>query len=227
MANIAPNGRVVASPKQVTLVVNTVTGATAIKNTLGETMTFDYYEISSAAGRLSTTNWNSLSDQNIDAGLPADFDNSGTVNGADLAILRAGFGTNANGDADNDGDTDGADLLIWQRQVGQSAGAGNSWDEAGGISSNLLTEFFLGGSTTIPVDGTLSLGNAFTTGAAGDLTFKVGLVGEPELMDGVVEYVTTGPATAVPEPAALALIASALVSLAYASRTRRANPRRR
>lgn len=226
MANIAPSGRVVANPKQPTLVVNTVTGATWIRNTLDEPMNFDYYEISSAAGRLSTSNWNSLSDQNKDAGLPADFDDSGTVDAADLTILRNGFGVNANGDADSDGDTDGADLLIWQRQVGQSPGAGDSWDEAGGISSSLLAELFLGGSTTIPVGGTLSLGNAFTTGAAGDLVFKAGLVGEPELMDGVVEYVTTGPAAVVPEPAMLTLVGGTLFWLTYASRSKRANGRR-
>lgn len=46
------------------LVVDTVTGAAVIKNALTQPLTIDYYEITSAVGRLSTTGWNSLSDQN-------------------------------------------------------------------------------------------------------------------------------------------------------------------
>jgi T5SS/PEP-CTERM-associated repeat protein len=57
-------------------------------------------------------------------GHPADFDNNGTVNAADLTVWRNAFGTNANGDADNDGDSDGNDFLIWQRSLGQSGASG-------------------------------------------------------------------------------------------------------
>jgi T5SS/PEP-CTERM-associated repeat protein len=57
------------------------------------------------------------------AGLPADFNQDGTVNGADLAAWKGGFGTTsgaakANGDADGDGDVDGADFLLWQQERG-------------------------------------------------------------------------------------------------------------
>jgi hypothetical protein len=199
------------------LVVNTVTGAVAIRNPLDTPLTFDYYEITSASGRLSTTGWNSLSDQNIDAGLPADFNNSNSVNGADLTVWKGGYNTNATGDASGDGDTDGQDFLLWQQQLGKAAGEGDSWDEAGGISSNLLTEFFLNGTTTIAPGAQLPIGNAFLTGAPGDLGFRIARQGG-NLGLGTVEYVTTGPTTAVPEPAAS--IVALVIGLAGAALVR-------
>jgi hypothetical protein len=51
-------------------------------------------------------------------GIPADFDNDGDIDGADLGVWRTAHGTTAVGDADGDGDSDGNDLLIWQRNVG-------------------------------------------------------------------------------------------------------------
>jgi hypothetical protein len=196
-----------------TLIVNTVTGATAIKNLASGDVAIDYYEISSPGGRLNPTTWNSLSDQNIDAGLASDFNSSGGVDGADLTIWRGAFGTNANGDADGDGDSDGNDFAIWQRQVGGSAGPGDSWDEAGGISDNLLVELFLNGETNLSANEQVSLGNAFRVGGAQDLTFKFGIKGEGALTLGLIQYVTTGPASAVPEPAALglAMVAAAAI----------------
>jgi fibronectin-binding autotransporter adhesin len=55
--------------------------------------------------------------------LPGDFDNSGTVDAADLAVWRTAAGganpwRNATGDTDGDGDSDGNDFLIWQRYLG-------------------------------------------------------------------------------------------------------------
>lgn len=191
-----------------TLVVNTVTGAAAIRNLSPNPLTIDYYEISSAGGSLNSAAgaWNSLSDQNIDAGLASDFNNSNTVDGADLTIWKGAFGANANADADGDGDSDGNDLMIWQRQVGGSAGPGDSWDEAGGVSNNLLAELFLNGSSTLAeTNGQLGLGTPFRTGSAQDLIFRFGIKGQGTLTVGAVQYVTTGPATAIPEPAACAL----------------------
>jgi parallel beta-helix repeat protein len=55
--------------------------------------------------------------------LAADFDDSGAVDGADLAILLNGFGagnSTMQGDADGDHDVDGVDFLTWQRQLGAS-----------------------------------------------------------------------------------------------------------
>jgi hypothetical protein len=56
----------------------------------------------------------------VGGGNPADFNNDGSVNGADLTIWRNAYGTNALGDADDDGDTDGNDFMIWQRSLGSS-----------------------------------------------------------------------------------------------------------
>jgi hypothetical protein len=57
-------------------------------------------------------------------GFPADFDNNGQVNGADLGVWTGAFGPgNAAGDADGDGDSDGADFLTWQRTLGAGAPA--------------------------------------------------------------------------------------------------------
>jgi hypothetical protein len=204
------------------LIVNTVTGAVAIRNPLPDPLTIDYYEITSAGGRLSTTGWNSLSDQNVGIEAAADFNGSGTVDGADLTVWKGAFGVNANADADGDGDSDGNDLMIWQREVGSGGGggggAGDTWDEAGGISSNLLAEFFLNGATTIAPGAQITIGNAFVPGGAQDLSFRIARQGG-SLGLGTVEYVTTGPATAVPEPATMSIVL--VVGLAAISRTRR------
>ncbi|MEQ8208734.1 MAG: glycosyl hydrolase, partial [Lacipirellulaceae bacterium] len=57
----------------------------------------------------------------------ADFDGSGTVDGADLMILQRGMGLtgqldNSNGDADGNGVIDSNDLAIWKAQYGTSPG---------------------------------------------------------------------------------------------------------
>lgn len=51
----------------------------------------------------------------------ADFNNDGTVNGADFLIWQRGFGSgtnNAAGDANGNGAVDGSDLAIWKTQFG-------------------------------------------------------------------------------------------------------------
>jgi hypothetical protein len=52
---------------------------------------------------------------------PADFNHSGSVNSADLAVWKGAYGANLNGNADGDSDTDGNDFLIWQRQLGAAS----------------------------------------------------------------------------------------------------------
>ncbi|BBO32585.1 hypothetical protein [Lacipirellula parvula] len=52
--------------------------------------------------------------------LPADFNEDGFVNAADLTVWKGAFGVNTNGDANGDNVTNGADFLVWQRQFGQT-----------------------------------------------------------------------------------------------------------
>jgi hypothetical protein len=49
---------------------------------------------------------------------PADFNDDGAVDAADLAQWKTDFGLAGSSDADADGDSDGADFLLWQRQLG-------------------------------------------------------------------------------------------------------------
>lgn len=52
--------------------------------------------------------------------IPGDFDSDTDVDGDDLAIWKANFGTGksvATGDTDGDGDADGNDFLVWQRNL--------------------------------------------------------------------------------------------------------------
>jgi hypothetical protein len=58
--------------------------------------------------------------------LLADFDHNNTVNGSDLALWQAGYGTATgatyqNGDADGDDGVTGRDFVIWQREFGKGA----------------------------------------------------------------------------------------------------------
>ncbi|RIK73662.1 MAG: sugar dehydrogenase [Planctomycetota bacterium] len=57
--------------------------------------------------------------------MPGDFNGDASIDGADLAIWSAGFGTagganRTSGDADEDGDVDGADFLVFQQNYGWS-----------------------------------------------------------------------------------------------------------
>jgi hypothetical protein len=54
--------------------------------------------------------------------LPTDFNESGTVDGDDLAIWKMSFGTDPGADADGDGDSDGEDFLAWQRDLNIAGG---------------------------------------------------------------------------------------------------------
>lgn len=75
----------------------------------------------------------------VDAPLPGDFDEDGTVDDADLAAWRLGAGLTAGaahwqGDADGDHDVDGADFLVWQQQFGGSSILGQTIPEPAAAS---------------------------------------------------------------------------------------------
>lgn len=219
----------VAPPQVLSLVVNKNTGAAALRNLSTVPITLDYYEVTSDAGALNPANgaWNSLSDQGFDAGLPADFNNSGgAVNGADLATWRNAYiASSAGGDANGDGDTDGHDFLAWQQQLGQTPGPGDQWGEAGGSTDNLLVELRLNAGSTLAPGQTVNLGTPFRTsvfgpGADGDLAFRYALQGSNTFTAGLVQYVTSGPATSVPEPGALGIAIVGLLAMAAGRRSR-------
>ena len=192
----------------IVLQVNKTTGEVTLSNGSAVAISMDYYLIESAGGALSTAGWNSLADQGIDAGLPADFDGNGSVNGADLTKWSGDYGVNGESDANGDGISSGADFLAWQTQFGQAPGPGDGLTEAGGADANELAELFLSGATTLAPGESISLGNAYNTsvfGAAdGDLTLQFATAGGG-LLNGSVSYVT-GAVGAVPEPATLSMI---------------------
>ena len=201
------------APAPLRIEVNKTSGAITLHNVGADPISFDYYLIQSAGNALNPTTWNSLSDQNIDAGHPADFNHNNAVDGGDVTVWKSAYGTNANADANGDGVSDGRDFLIWQRSLGATAGPGDSWDEAGGVDNSKLAELFLNSATTLAPGQTLSLGNAYRTNVFGandgDLTFAYGLAGSG-LIDGGVTYLASlSAATAVPEPASLVAIALA------------------
>lgn len=192
--------------------VNKTTGEIVIRNTSDAPVTFDYYLIESAGGALSTGGWNSLESQGYDVGngiREADFNLSTTVDGVDLAQWEGDYGSNGDSDADGDGLSTGSDFLIWQKQSGLSP-TGLGWTEAGGSRSELLSELYVDGATTLDPNESVSLGNAYNTSvfgsADGDLEFQYALPGSLHSFGGV-QYVTgTLSASAVPEPSALYML---------------------
>jgi hypothetical protein len=83
-------------------------------------------------------------------GTPGDFDASGVVDGADLALWQQRFGNSAPplADADADGDADGADFLIWQRNLSPAAtGVGSAVPEPASLAvASLATIATLAGA---------------------------------------------------------------------------------
>lgn len=82
-------------------------------------------------------------------------------------------------------------LASWNSLDDKEGGdpVGTGWDEAGGASSNILSEIRLEGITTLAPSASSSLGNAFSVGGAQDLSFSYGLP-NGTLLPGFVEYVT-------------------------------------
>ena len=206
-ANLLP----IEVPATLVAEVNMSTGEVTLRNDSLDPISFDYYILETSNATLDTVSWNSLDDQSYDAGLPADFDGSGTVDGADLTQWQSDLGVNADSDADRDGDSDIADIMIWQQQVGQVAGPGDSWDEAGGVSASQLAELFLNNASTLGAGESVSIGNAFDTSVLGagvedgELLFQYGIEGGG-LALGKVSFVS-GAIVAIPEPATLSLLA--------------------
>ncbi|BBO35641.1 beta strand repeat-containing protein [Lacipirellula parvula] len=80
--------------------------------------------------------------------LPADFNDDGFVNAADLDIWKQAYGTTTAGDANGDNVTDGADFLAWQRQFGTTpvAAAAVAVPEPATLSTILVASLIVAGS---------------------------------------------------------------------------------
>jgi hypothetical protein len=70
------------------LQVNTVTGAVSLQNGFAGPLEFDYYRISSAAGALEPTTWNSLDDQGIGSVGDSSWDEMGGPSASQIAELH-------------------------------------------------------------------------------------------------------------------------------------------
>jgi hypothetical protein len=181
------------------------------------------YEITSPGGSLNGAAWSdaNLASQGIGSPAPlaADLDQSGLVDAADVAAWEEAYGADDGGDADRDGDSDGDDFRLIQQQFGLASQPGAAWETLV-ASDHQLWEFFLLGSSTFESG---SLGSAYRpTVDARDLVFRYT---DPQgrLVDGLVVYVDSAPASAavVPEPFSLGL---AGVLLLLSSGPRRSHP---
>jgi hypothetical protein len=68
---------------------------------------------------------------------------------------------------------------------------GIGWDELGGSSATILSEFNFRGSTTFAPNDWTALGKVFQVGGLNDIVFSYGLAGQTSLTSGFVDYVST------------------------------------
>jgi hypothetical protein len=201
--------------------VNTSTGAVTVQyvdDPTAPSLTrwgrdLDLYKITSAGNALNAAAWNSFAEQGIGGGgggsASGDFNGDSAVDGADFLQWQRTFNTAVAGgtgaDGSGNGVVDAADLNLWKANYGQSVGGGaGGWREAGAVSSSVIGETFLTGSTLFNGGDSVALGNIFTPGGAQDLVFTYHVPGESVFRTGVVEYVTS--VAAVPEPSSLLLL---------------------
>lgn len=210
-----------------TLEINTTNGHARIVNQTGKPVNLDYYEITSAGASLNQVSWNSLQEQNL-AGFPA---GNGSGNGWEQAggasptaigesyltgnsqiatsgivglgtaftigdpqdlVFKYGHLAQASlkADFDQDGDVDGRDFLVWQRNFGTF---GSSVTTAMG---NANTDLIIDADDLAVWQA--EYGNTSSTLLSSSLTL------------GYVRYVTSGFATAVPEPTSVILLGAGM-----------------
>ncbi|MCO6042327.1 PEP-CTERM sorting domain-containing protein [Aeoliella sp. ICT_H6.2] len=218
------------------LTIDASTGETAIahlpNDLLPDGREIDFYQISSASGALTTETWESLADSGQGGSSPADYNGDGNVDIADYTVWRNTLGSTGAGlAADGNGDqvVDAADYEFWKGNFGTVGASG--WAEAGVLSSSLVGESYLTGSTLFDNGTSISLGDLWNEGSSADpttdLVFQYHVVGESGLRTGAIELVggSLQAGTSVPEPSSLLLLGVTAVGL-LVSRRRVAASRR-
>jgi hypothetical protein len=205
------------------LEVNTTNGQTTLKNQTGDPVNIDYYEVTSVAGSLNSTTWNSLQEQNL-SGFPA---GNGTGNG-----WEEFGGKNSN--------IIGESYLTGSSAVVNNGSVGLGPAYRLGFAHDLVFQYgaLLGSSTTPPGDyNSDNVVNAADyvlwrksniNGAQGYTTWRenFGNTGGPggpsTLLTGFVRYVTSASASgsAIPEPGTCLLVGIGLGLLVVHQRRR-------
>jgi len=188
------------TPKSIlTLQVNTVTGGMTMLGDPNNDIDINYYEITSAGSSVDPNGWNSLADQ----GFEGDYDGNGTIDGHDFLKWQRDGGT-------------AAQLAEWEAHYGNS-GPGGGWEESGGVDTDVLSELFLLGDSTIGAGASIDLGLGFKVGMAQDLVFRY-RTDTGGIIEGLIAPVPIAAASAVPEPSSFMLIAVGLLDLGYRRR---------
>ena len=208
------------------LFIDTTTGEATLEHMpnglLPDARDIDFYQITSASGALTTDTWTSLQDSGFGGEAnAADYNSDGFVDIADYTVWRNLLGsTGSDLAADGNGDSvvDAADYVLWKDNFGASPAAGG-WAEAGVLTSSLIGESYLTGSTLFANGLSTSLGELWDETSlldpTTDLVFQYHVAGESGLRTGVVKLVggTLVASVAVPEPSSVLLLGLAGIGL--------------
>jgi hypothetical protein len=208
--------------------VNTTTGQVSLRNESGAAANIDYYEITSAAGSLNATAWNSLQEQNL-AGFPA---GNGSGNGweqfggASSTAIGESYLTGSSALANNASinlgaafNMGGAQDLVFRygELLSASAAPTGDYNDNGVVDAADFVAWRdkLGQNVTLPNDstpGTVAMVDYDVWRA--NFGQRGGPSGPSALFTGVVRYVTAGSSAAVPETSTILLIGIGLAGFA-------------
>ncbi len=203
----------VAVPR-LTLEVNQASGDVRLVNGTTQDVDLSYYEITSESGALDAAAWSSLADQGVGGEVDGDYNGDGSVDAADYTVFRDTFSstTDLRADGDGSGEVDEADYTLWADNYGSEGGGGSAdWLENSADSDSLVESNF-GGSSLLAAGESFDLGPAFSGGTL-DLVARYGTSESFSGLFNVAEVVDVTPATAIPEPASLVSVFSAVFLL--------------